>query len=188
MAPKRSACDMETPSPKAKRARETPVKMPSMSSLQCATKDELVGFIKRLCAKHPAVRADVRDFEPCLPIDQMLSDIEKAATLVSRKLPYDRYGRGNHDTYAYNRVRSFISAFAKLVSAHLKTVEKSQQLDKLEQFIDGCEGLVDELHEFANPSQNAAKLRLQAALAKAGLKIGRQPQCDVADGLPDVEA
>mmetsp|Transcript_27419 Transcript_27419/g.49644 ORF Transcript_27419/g.49644 Transcript_27419/m.49644 type:complete len:190 (+) Transcript_27419:51-620(+) len=189
MAPKRAASDLQTPSPKPKRARETPVKMPSMSALSCATKEQLVELVKGLCTKYPVVRQDVRDFSPSIPVDQMLAEIQKAANLVDKKLPYDRYGRGNNDTYAYNRVRTFISAFSKLVSGHLKTVEKSKQLDKLEEFIDGCEGCVNELHEFSDARQNAAKSRLQAALAKAGAKIGRQPCSDDAseDGFQSEE-
>ena len=42
------------------------------------------------------------------------------------------------DTYAYNRVRSFISAFGKVLQAHLKTVEVSGQEDKIEEFLHTC--------------------------------------------------
>eukprot|EP00929_Paragymnodinium_shiwhaense_P002984 TRINITY_DN103341_c0_g1_i1.p1 TRINITY_DN103341_c0_g1~~TRINITY_DN103341_c0_g1_i1.p1 ORF type:complete len:224 (-),score=46.69 TRINITY_DN103341_c0_g1_i1:153-749(-) len=176
MASKRlssSSDEVHTPPPKAKRSRkETPPKMPAMTALTCATKEELVCFIKALCTKYPAVRDDVRAFSPCLPIDQMLDEISKAAAQVARKLPYDKYGRGNHDTYAYNRVRSFLSAFAKLTTNHLKTVEKSKQQDKLEEFLEGCQEIAEELHEFSDPQHNAAKTRVLTALTKAGAKIG----------------
>lgn len=48
-------------------------------------------------------RNDMKDFVPNTNIDQMVRDIELAARKTESKLPYDRYGRGNHDTYAYNQ-------------------------------------------------------------------------------------
>mmetsp|Transcript_67923 Transcript_67923/g.124920 ORF Transcript_67923/g.124920 Transcript_67923/m.124920 type:complete len:192 (+) Transcript_67923:103-678(+) len=164
--------ECETPLPRAKRPRQTPAKMPVMTGLSCATKEDLVAFVKQLCVDHPAIRDDVRAFVPDLPVDKMLTEIKKAAGQIEKKMPWDRYGRGNRDTYAYNRVRSFISSFAKLVTAHLKTVEKSGQTDKIGEFINSCHGLVDDMHEFADPSQNATKKRLQTALEKVGRKIG----------------
>mmetsp|Transcript_37219 Transcript_37219/g.79080 ORF Transcript_37219/g.79080 Transcript_37219/m.79080 type:complete len:196 (+) Transcript_37219:84-671(+) len=173
MPPKRAAeREGTTPSPHAKRARQTPPKVPAMTLLSCATKEELVAFVKQLCVAHPEVRDDVRAFKPTLPIEHMLVEIEKAAGQITKKLPWDRYGRGNGDTYAYNRVKTFISTFAKLVTSHLKTVEKSGQHDKIAEFLDACQDHVLEMHTFSDPAHNAARTRLMSALAKAAEKIG----------------
>jgi len=130
--------------------------------------------LKTLCSKYPEIREDVRDFKPDLPIQQMLAEIEKAANQVEKKMPWDKYGYGNVDGYAYNRVRPFMTAFAKIVTSHLKSVERSGQLDKLSEFLDGCEGFVHDFHEFAAPEHNATKRRLLAAIGKAGKKVGRE--------------
>merc|ERR1719333_1130768 len=107
-----------------------------MAALSCATKDDLLGLIKRLCQAHPEIRNDVHNFVPNMNIDQMVREIEGAARKIETKLPYDRYGRGNHDTYAYNRVKTFISSFAKVTIEHLKVVEKSGQGDKAAELLE----------------------------------------------------
>merc|ERR1740121_376607 len=104
-------------------------------------------------------------------VDQMVREIEGAARKIETKLPYDRYGRGNHDTYAYNRVKSFISSFAKVTTEHLKTVEKSAQSDKVVELLERIKETVDEVHEFQDPSHNAGKKRVQSAFARVARKF-----------------
>merc|ERR1719478_1631453 len=145
--------------------------MPQMTSLSCATKEDLLGLIKRLCLAHPEIRGDVKDFVPNMNIDQMVREIEAAARKIETKLPYDRYGRGNHDTYAYNRVKSFISSFAKVTTDRLKAIEKSAQSDKAIELLERIKETVDEVHEFHDPSHNAGKKRAQAAFAKVARKF-----------------
>merc|ERR1711933_267989 len=111
-------------------------------------------------------------------IDQMVRDIEIAARKIETKLPYDRYGRGNHDTYAYNRIKIFISSFAKVTTEHLKTIEKSAQSDKAVELLERIKETVDEVHEFHDPSHNAGKNRVQAAFAKVATKFGIQFEGD----------
>lgn len=60
--------------------------------------EELVSLIGDLCRKHPVVRQDVESFTPTVPVEHMLTEISKAATLISKKLPWDKYGRGNQDS------------------------------------------------------------------------------------------
>mmetsp|Transcript_59558 Transcript_59558/g.141717 ORF Transcript_59558/g.141717 Transcript_59558/m.141717 type:complete len:193 (-) Transcript_59558:129-707(-) len=175
MAPKRAAPATDISAVETKKPRKEKVpKMPSMTAMSSATKEDLLQFLKNLCSKYPEIRDDVREFKPDLPIQQMLAEIEKAANQVGKKMPWDKYGYGNRDTYAYKRVRPFISAFAKVVTAHLKSVEKSGQLDKLAEFVDGCEDFVNDMHEFAAPEHNATKQRLRKAIDKAGKKLGRE--------------
>eukprot|EP00415_Alexandrium_ostenfeldii_P004566 UN4566 len=142
-----------------------------MTALSCATKEDLLGLIKRLCLAHPEVRDDVKNFVPDLNVDQMVREIVAAARKIETKLPYDRYGRGNHDTYAYNRVKSFISAFAKVAVEHLKTVEKSGQSVKAVELMERIKGTLDEVPEFHDPCHNAGKKRVQAALEKVANKF-----------------
>merc|ERR1719426_493103 len=155
-----------------------------MTSLGCATKEDLLGFIKRLCLAHPEIRDEVKSFVPNLNIDLMVRDIQAAARKIETKLPYDRYGRGNHDRYAYNRVKSFISSFAKVAIEHLKVVEKSAQSDKATELLERIKETVDEVHEFHDPSHNAGKKRVQAAFAKVAEKFGLQfDEVEDVDGL-----
>lgn len=60
--------------------------------------EELVSLIGDLCRKHPVVRQDVESFTPTVPVDNMLVEISRAATLITKKLPWDKYGRGNQDS------------------------------------------------------------------------------------------
>lgn len=55
-------------------------------------------LIGDLCRKHPVVRQDVESFTPTVPVEHMLTEIGKAATLITKKLPWDKYGRGNQDS------------------------------------------------------------------------------------------
>ena len=57
----------------------------------CASKEDLFGLIKNLCAAHPEIRNDVRMFAPDMNIDKMAHEIEAAARKIHTKLPYDRY-------------------------------------------------------------------------------------------------
>ena len=93
-------------------------------------------------------------------------------------MPYDQYGRGNHDTYAHNQVKSFMSSFAKVTTEHLKTIEKSAQSDKAVELLERIKEVVDEVHEFHDPNQNAGKKRVQAAFARVATKFGIQFEGD----------
>mmetsp|Transcript_7729 Transcript_7729/g.22870 ORF Transcript_7729/g.22870 Transcript_7729/m.22870 type:complete len:181 (+) Transcript_7729:62-604(+) len=179
MPAKRLLDSVATPSPAAKKARQTPPKMPLLGHLRGASKEELVQLLKQLCSKHPEIRDDVRAFSPDVPVDKMLSDLSEAAAMIERQLPLDRYGPGNHlmnrrvNTYAYCRARPFITSFAKLVTASIKTVKKSCQADAARHFVSGCQPLVDGMHEFLffeseshKWEYDAAKSRLRAALRK----------------------
>ncbi|CAK9013391.1 unnamed protein product [Durusdinium trenchii] len=95
----------------------------------------------------------------------------------------DRYGRGNGDTYAYNRVRSFISAFSKVLQAHLKSVEVSGQEDKIEEYVQTCYALVMDMHTFNDAKHNAARSRLKISLEKVAKKHG----IDLGEGSEDGE-
>eukprot|EP00438_Fugacium_kawagutii_P021238 Skav219914 [mRNA] locus=scaffold289:60639:61966:- [translate_table: standard] len=128
MAPKRAA------SSNGGSAAKVPKLMPAQ--------EELVQLITELCRLSPEARRAVHGFTPTVPVEAMLAEVRKAFQMISKKLPWDRYGRGNgeprQDTYAYNRVRSFISAFGKVLQTHLKTVEVSGQEDKIEEFLHDC--------------------------------------------------
>ncbi|CAL1126777.1 unnamed protein product [Cladocopium goreaui] len=167
MAPKRAAASADGPRAKAP-------KMPQLKTLTSSNKEELVKLIGVLCRKFPEVRREVQGFSPTVPLEAMLKEIQRAAAMINKKLPWDRYGRGNGDTYAYNRVRSFISAFGKVLQAHLKTVEVSGQEDKIEEFLHTCYSLVLDMHTFNDPKHNGTQSRLKTSLEKVAKKYDVQ--------------
>eukprot|EP00746_Dinoflagellata_sp_MGD_P013514 gnl/MRDRNA2_/MRDRNA2_129245_c0_seq1.p1 gnl/MRDRNA2_/MRDRNA2_129245_c0~~gnl/MRDRNA2_/MRDRNA2_129245_c0_seq1.p1 ORF type:complete len:178 (-),score=46.82 gnl/MRDRNA2_/MRDRNA2_129245_c0_seq1:281-739(-) len=134
-----------------------------------------------LSKKHPGIQQDIRDFDPEVPVAKMIEEVQKAANLIEKKLPWDKYGKGNTDTYAYNRVRSFVTSFGKTTSAHLKTIEASGKADKIEDFLHACIPVVTEVHEFADPRHNAVKTRIRTSFQKAAQKIGVTLQEDGSD-------
>ena len=64
-----------------------------------STQEELVKLIGVLCRKFPEVRREVQGFSPTVPLEAMLKEIQRAAAMINKKLPWDKYGRGNGDAW-----------------------------------------------------------------------------------------
>lgn len=81
------------------------------SKLKALSKEEILEVITNAAEKHPDIVDYLAASTPKPSLDKTKELIKKLERDYLKAFPYDKYGRGNSDTYAYNRVSGRLSAF-----------------------------------------------------------------------------
>ncbi len=75
------------------------------------TKEEILDVITAAAEKHPEIVEYLASSAPKPSLDKTKELINKLERDYLKAFPYDRYGKGNRDTYAHNRVAGRLAAF-----------------------------------------------------------------------------
>lgn len=76
-------------------------------------------LITELCRLSPEARHAVHGFTPTVPVEAMLAEVRKTFQMIGKKLPWDRYGRGNGEARQKSMMVKLGCSWKQLVIAWL---------------------------------------------------------------------